>query len=103
MHTAFETMEAHIARHLVIRGRVQGVGFRAAMVDEARGLGVAGWVRNRPDGSVEAFVAGAVPDVERLVAWARRGPGGACVEAVEIAERERTAFDATGFEWRPTG
>lgn len=75
-----------IARQLVVRGVVQGVGYRAALVAEARRLGVAGWVRNCPDGAVEAHVIGEVGAVEALVEWARRGPRLAAVSNVEVSE-----------------
>jgi acylphosphatase len=69
---------------LEIRGRVQGVGFRWAMAEEARRLGVRGWVRNRRDGSVEAVLAGAAAGVDGLVAWARVGPAGAAVTTLDV-------------------
>jgi acylphosphatase len=69
---------------LVIRGRVQGVWYRGSMQEEAARLGLAGWVRNRPDGSVEAEAEGEPAVVEALVTWARRGPRGARVSDVEI-------------------
>ena len=75
-----------IAKHLKISGRVQGVGFRYHMIRAARELGVTGWVRNRRDGSVEAMVQGAPEAVEAMIAWARRGPPGAAVADVRIAE-----------------
>ncbi|HEX6003897.1 MAG TPA: acylphosphatase [Burkholderiales bacterium] len=81
-------------------GRVQGVGFRAYMTHRARELGVAGWVRNRPDGSVEAVVQGTPAAVEAITDWARRGPPGAAVADV----RTRVASgDYAGFETRRTG
>ena len=85
--------------HLAIRGRVQGVGFRYAMAQEAQRLGVAGWVRNRRDGSVEAVVQGDAAAVEAMRLWAGRGPEGAAVTGVEAAP-DNGSFD--GFELRPT-
>jgi acylphosphatase len=73
-----------IARRLVIRGRVQGVGYRYAMIDAAQSHGIRGWVRNRRDGSVEALVQGDDADVEAIVAWCRRGPPAAHVVAVDV-------------------
>jgi acylphosphatase len=62
------------AQRLVIRGRVQGVGYRDAAVQAAFEFGVCGWVRNRPDGSVEALAQGEPEALERFVAWCRHGP-----------------------------
>ena len=72
-----------IALRLVVRGRVQGVGFRYAMVEAATRHRVAGWVRNRRDGTVEALVQGEPAAVEAVLAWCRRGPPAARVEAVD--------------------
>ena len=74
-----------MVKHLQISGRVQGVGFRYHMCRVAQELGVTGWVRNRRGGSVEAMVEGAPDAVEKIIAWARRGPGHAVVTAVEIS------------------
>ena len=90
-----------ITRHLDITCRVQGVFYRASMVQQATRLGLHGWVRNRSDGSVEALVQGPAEAVQALVAWARRGPERARVEAV----RETELADAAplqGFETRAT-
>jgi acylphosphatase len=84
---------------LEIRGRVQGVGYRWAMVEEARRHGVRGWVRNRRDGSVEAIVSGPPEAVDRIVAWARKGPPSAIVAAVDVFAGEGS-FDS--FDARPT-
>lgn len=72
-----------VVRQIVIRGRVQGVGFRYWMMSEAIRLGVTGWVRNRRDGSVEALFAGPVETIEEMVALCREGPEIARVDVVE--------------------
>ncbi len=77
-----------IARHLRISGHVQGVFFRVWAQGQARELGVNGWIRNCPDGSVEAHVAGEENCVERMIDRMRRGPANARVDDVEVAEVE---------------
>jgi len=70
--------------HLFISGRVQGVFFRANTRDEARRLGLVGWVRNLPDGRVEAVVEGEEGKIKELIAWCHEGPPGAVVRGVEV-------------------
>ena len=84
---------------LRINGRVQGVWYRGATQAEARRLGVDGWVRNLPDGSVEAVLDGEADAVARLVEWCRRGPSGAHVTAVQESP-EPAGDDLVGFEIR---
>jgi acylphosphatase len=72
------------AKRVIVSGLVQGVGFRYSLAGRAEARGVAGWVRNRPDGSVEAVLEGAADAVESLVEWSRHGPRGARVDGVEI-------------------
>ena len=87
-------------RNLRIEGRVQGVGFRFFMEAVAAEHGIAGWVRNRRDGSVEALVAGSLHAVEAVIAAARRGPPHARVTEVRVAESALPAGD--GFRTLPT-
>jgi acylphosphatase len=70
--------------HVVVRGTVQGVFFRAEARDRARSLGLGGWVENRSDGAVEAVFEGNEQRVESMVEWCRRGPRGAQVEDVDV-------------------
>jgi acylphosphatase len=90
-----------VTRQIRVSGIVQGVGYRAALREQARSLGVTGWVRNRADGSVEALAHGAPAAVEALIAWARRGPPGARVADVRISEAAAEGAPA-GFELRPS-
>jgi acylphosphatase len=75
---------AEVARaHVVARGRVQGVGFRFETEERARSLALAGWVRNNPDGTVEAVFEGPRERVESMVRWCAHGPRGAVVQEVD--------------------
>lgn len=80
----------------VVFGIVQRVGFRYAAYDAAHEFGVAGWVRNLPDGTVEIVAQGQPAAVARLVAWAERGPRRAVVERV-VVEQETPESGLTGF------
>jgi acylphosphatase len=75
----------HVRVRVVVTGRVQGVFFRDACRDQARIEGIGGWVRNRGDGAVEAEFEGPPDGVDRLVAWCRRGPARARVDALAVA------------------
>jgi acylphosphatase len=77
-----------IRRRLVIRGRVQGVFFRDTLRRLAERHGVAGWARNTPEGTVEAVLEGAEPDVDAVVDFAREGPEGASVTGVDVTDEE---------------
>jgi acylphosphatase len=90
-----------IARFVVVRGRVQGVGYRDAAVQAAFTIGVHGWVRNRRDGTVEAFVQGDPAAVDRFVEWCRRGPPLARVSEVTANEVSGDA-SLNDFGWRPS-
>jgi acylphosphatase len=90
-----------IARQLVIRGRVQGVGYRMAMTETAIASGVSGWVRNRRDGTVEALVQGDDAAIERVLAWCRRGPPGAKVTEIATLARD-VDLAMNGFACRAT-
>ncbi len=93
-------VEGRLVHHVRIRGRVQGVGFRAWVAQMADRLGLDGWVRNRRDGSVEAVFAGPPERVEAAVAACRQGPPLARVEDVEMLQ---TADDpGRGFLVLPT-
>ncbi|NDV11741.1 acylphosphatase [Crenobacter caeni] len=85
---------------LRIHGKVQGVYYRDTAVARARELGVAGWVRNRVDGTVEAWVEGEPSAVAGFVEWAHQGPLSARVDRVDASEVSAEAVE--GFERKPT-
>ena len=80
-----------VRMHVWARGRVQGVFFRGEAQARAESLGVAGWIRNAEDGSVEAVFEGAREQVESIVDWCRRGPAGAQVDELEVEPEEPDA------------
>lgn len=90
-----------IARHLAIRGLVQGVWYRNWTVATAASLGLMGWVRNRPDGSVETLAMGEAETVEAFIARCHQGPPSARVDQIDV--REAAPETTQGFERRPTG
>lgn len=87
-----------VCKRLVISGYVQGVGYRAFMLRKAQQLGVTGWVRNNPDGTVEAMVEGPADAVEQMTRWARQGPPGARVAGMEQYPGEG-GFDSFDLTW----
>ncbi|MBS7641552.1 MAG: acylphosphatase [Candidatus Bathyarchaeia archaeon] len=90
-------MSRYVRAHVFVSGRVQGVFFRANARREALKLGVKGWIRNLPDGRVEAIIEGEEDKVKMMVEWCRRGPPGAIVSRIEIYwepyRGEYTSFD----------
>ena len=98
-------MSNDIIRHVVVRGRVQGVGYRAFVEDEAMQRRLRGWVRNRRDGSVEAVFAGSRTVVEAMIEACRHGPASALVRALDQRKGTETDLSETargGFEVLPT-
>lgn len=92
------TPERTVRRRLVVQGRVQGVWFRESARRRAEELGVAGWVRNTPEGTVEAELEGEAEDVAVLVSWFERGPSRARVDGIEV--EERAPVGERGFDVR---
>jgi acylphosphatase len=84
---------------VIVRGRVQGVYFRASAVNEARALGLSGWVMNCPDGSVQAIAEGPRAKLDRFIAWCHAGPPGARVAAVDV-QWQAPEHRLRGFEIR---
>jgi acylphosphatase len=86
-------VSATVARRVVVSGHVQGVFFRDQTRREAHRRGVAGWVRNCPDGTVEAYFEGEAAAVEELVRWCRQGPRHATVYELRVREAEPEGLD----------
>jgi len=87
-----------VRRRVIVHGHVQGVFFRDSTAERARSRGVAGWVDNRPDGTVEAVFEGDPDAVESMVSFCRSGPSSADVEDVEASEESPEGL--SGFEVR---
>ena len=81
-----------VRSHVWVTGRVQGVGFRGFVAYSDQRLGVTGWVRNEPDGTVRCRAEGPAEAVARFVDWCRRGPRWATVERVEVTDVDRRGF-----------
>ena len=90
-----EHREDTIRAEVLISGRVQGVWFRGTTCEEARGLGLTGWVRNRWDGKVEAVFEGPRTKVQQMVAWCSRGPRSAQVESGDVKWKQATGEFST--------
>ena len=88
--------------HVIIHGRVQGVGFRAWTHHQAELHGLGGWVRNRRDGTVEAVFSGSDESIEAILKACRQGPRGAVVERIEPVEDAEGADPGSSFEVRAT-
>ena len=82
-------------KHLLIKGKVHGVFYRATGKEAAERLGITGWIRNTDSGDVEAMVSGNEKQLNEFIAWCKQGPSAAVVKSVEVAEKNEEAF--TGF------
>ncbi len=91
-------MNEQVRAHVFISGRVQGVGYRFSTIEQADNLGVTGWVRNLPDGRVEAVFEGNQAAVEEMIRWCHRGPRSAVVKDVAVEYEEPEGL--RGFETR---
>jgi acylphosphatase len=98
-HDTAPLIETRLVR---VRGRVQGVGYRHACVQQARALGVAGWVRNRLDDSVEALLQGAPGQLDRMCGWMRHDMPAALVEHMDVTPVAPPFARFDGFEQRAT-
>ena len=87
------------ARRLIVHGRVQGVFYRGWTVEQARALGLAGWVRNRSDGTVELIASGEAAAIDALIERLRQGPPAARVDRIDVADADEVSGP---FEQRPT-
>lgn len=77
-------MSQVVRAHIIVTGLVQGVYYRATARQEARALGITGWVKNRPEGTVEAMAEGEKNKVEQFIEWCRQGPPDSQVSSVQV-------------------
>lgn len=91
-------MSNTVGRQVLISGHVQGVGYRYSTREKAIALGIVGWVRNLPNGQVEAFIVGELESVDSMLAWFHDGPPAAAVTTVETEEKAPISFES--FEIR---
>ncbi len=82
---------------LIISGKVQGVFFRVSLRDQARGLGISGWARNNPDGTVEALIEGESGKIDQIINWCWNGPPDAIVENIDKRE-DTTDLNMSSFD-----
>lgn len=86
--------------HAIIHGRVQGVGFRQSTVVRAQAIGCTGWVRNKPDGTVEVVAQGQTEQLERLAQFLRQGPTAARVDDIDLKwQSPQGTFDSFGVRY----
>ncbi|MGB7191849.1 MAG: acylphosphatase [Collimonas pratensis] len=98
----FDKARWMMAKRLTIEGRVQGVGYRASFAGKALALGLAGWVRNRQNGAVEACIDGDAAAIETIILWATRGPPAALVRNVTIEDAGELLLSDGSFKILPT-
>lgn len=92
----FATLRSYICImptvHLLVKGEVQGVFFRATAKRTAENIGITGWVKNTKDGNVEAMVSGSDPQLQKFISWCKKGPEKAIVDEVIVTEKEEAGF-----------
>jgi len=94
IYATFSIMKENVRAHIIVEGLVQGVFFRASMAEVARTHKVCGWVKNNPNGTVEAIIEGPETSVKKVIAWSRVGPPAARVDRVDLKwEDYKDEFD----------
>ncbi len=100
LNPTFTTDDMRVC-HVRIMGRVQGVYYRSSLQQQAQAMGILGWCRNMPDGSVEALLSGSKEAVDALIQWCHLGPPNAQVERVEVTPQNQVSDSlANTFEIR---